>query len=327
MAEYQNIFTSVQAVGPIHHGIELPHGNAERTGETPAIVHLLGRIGNAQIGPVYLDSLGVASLMLGMLAFNIIGFNMLASVDWSPIQFVRQLFWLGLEPPPPGNGLALPTAMNQGGWWMLAGFLTTISVFLWFARTYRRARQLGLGTHVAWAFLAAIWLFLVLGFIRPLLMGSWGEAVPFGIFPHLDWTAAFSIRYGNLFYNPFHMLSIAFLYGSTLLFAMHGATILAVSRFGGEREIEQITDRGTASERAALFWRWTMGFNATMESIHRWAWWFAVLTPLTGGIGILLTGTVVDNWYLWAVKHHVAPMYPAVWAPVIDPATLQGVKP
>ncbi len=73
------------------------------------------------------------------------------------------------------------------------------------------------------------------------------------------------------------MLSIAFLYGSTLLFAMHGATILAVSRVGGEREIDQITDRGTASERAALFWRWTMGFNATMESIHRWAWWFAVL--------------------------------------------------
>jgi hypothetical protein len=144
-------------------------------------------------------------------------------------------------------------------------------------------------------------------------MGSWGEAVPFGIFPHLDWTAAFSIRYGNLFYNPFHMLSIAFLYGATLLFAMHGATILAVSRFGGEREIEQIVDRGTASERAALFWRWTMGFNATMESIHRWAWWFAVLCTLTGGIGILLTGTAVDNWYLWGQKHGLVPQYPDVF--------------
>jgi hypothetical protein len=110
-------------------------------------------------------------------------------------------------------------------------------------------------------------------------MGSWSEAVPFGIFPHLDWTTAFSIRYGNLYYNPFHCLSIVFLYGSTLLFAMHGATILAVTRYGGDREIEQIVDRGTASERAALFWRWTMGFNATMESVHRWAWWFAVLTP------------------------------------------------
>jgi len=53
---------------------------------------------------------------------------------------------------------------------------------------------------------------------------------------------------------------------------MHAATILATSRYGSEREVEQITDRGTGSERAALFWRWTMGFNATMESIHRWAW-------------------------------------------------------
>ncbi len=32
---------------------------------------------------------------------------------------------------------------------------------------YRRAEALGMGTHVAWAFAAAIWLFLVLGFIRP----------------------------------------------------------------------------------------------------------------------------------------------------------------
>ena len=33
----------------------------------------------------------------------------------------------------------------------------------------------------------------------------------------------------------------------------------------------------------------------------------AFLCPLTGGIGILLTGTAVDNWYEWAIKHDVAP--------------------
>ena len=326
MAQYQNLFTRVQAVGPPHMGVTLPFGNTPRTGAMPRLVHLFGRLGNAQIGPIYLGRLGIASLLTGAMSINIMGLNMLASVNWNPIQFIRQFFWLALEPPPPSYGLNFPP-MNEGGWWLLAGGLLTTSVLLWWARTYRRARELGMGTHVAWAFAAAIWLFLVVGAIRPLLMGSFGEAVPFGIFPHLDWTAAFSLRYGNLFYNPFHALSIVFLYGATLLFAMHGATILAVSRFGGEREIEQIVDRGTASERAALFWRWTMGFNATMESIHRWAWWFAVLCPLTGGIGILLTGTVVDNWYLWAVKHHVAPMYPSVYPTVIDPALLQGVKP
>ena len=247
---------------------------------------------------------------------------MWASVNWDPVQFVRQLPWLALEPPAPKYGLTVLPPLQEGGWWLIAGFFMTASVLLWWARTFVRARRLGLGTHVAWAFASAIFLMLSLGYIRPLLMGSWSEAVPFGIFPHLDWTAAFSIRYGNLFYNPFHCLSIVFLYGSTLLFAMHGATILAVGRYGGERELEQITDRGTAAERAGLFWRWTMGFNASYESIHRWAWWFAVLTTLTGGIGILLTGTVVDNWFLWAQVHGYAPHYPSTG--VVDPATLPG---
>jgi photosynthetic reaction center M subunit len=263
-------------------------------------------------------------LIFGFIAIEIIGFNMLASVDWSPIEFVKNFFWLALEPPPPSYGLSIPP-LSEGGWWLMAGFFLTASIILWWIRTYKRAADLGMGQWLSWAFASAIFFYLSLGFIRPIMMGSWAEAVPFGIFPHLDWTAAFSIRYGNLYYNPFHMLSIAFLYGSALLFAMHGATILAVSRFGGDREIDQVVDRGTAAERAALFWRWTMGFNATMESIHRWAWWFAVLTVITAGIGILLTGTVVDNWYLWAVKHGVAPSYP-IETTVIDPTLLQGVS-
>jgi len=320
MATYQNIFTQVQVrgVGP-YAGVPLPAGSMPRLGDG-RFYYLLGKIGDAQIGPLYLGFTGIASLIFGILAIEIIGLNMWASVGWDPVQFVRQLPWLALEPPAPKYGTQILPPLQEGGWWLIAGFCLTTAILLWWVRTYRRARALGMGTHVAWAFASAIWLYLVLGFIRPLLMGSWAEAVPFGIFPHLDWTAAFSIRYGNLFYNPFHMLSIAFLYGSALLFAMHGATVLAASRYGAEREIEQVVDRGTAFERGALFWRWTMGFNATAESIHRWAWWFAVLCPLTGGIGILLTGTVVDNWYLWAVKHHVAPMYPHVFGPVTDPA-------
>jgi len=318
MAEYQNIFTQVQVHGHGEMGVPIGNETGNRAGK-PFFSWLLGAIGNAQLGPIYLGATGTISVITGLIAFEIIGLNMLASVNWDPVQFVRQLFWLALEPPPPGSGLGIPP-MAEGGWWLLAGFFLTISILAWWTRTYLRAKALNMGYHIPWAFAAAIWLYLVLGFIRPLLMGDWGEAVPFGIFPHLDWTAAFSMRYGNLFYNPFHMLSIVFLYGSAVLFGMHAGTILAVGRYGGEREIEQITDRGTATERASLFWRWTMGFNATMESIHRWAWWFAILTPITGGIGILLTGTVVDNWYMWGVKHGIAPSYPEVYVPSVDPA-------
>jgi photosynthetic reaction center M subunit len=306
MAQYQNIFTQVQVRGPVEYGVPVRQGTWPRQGQ-PFFSYLAGKIGDAQVGPIYLGTVGFASLVCGFIAIEIIGLNMLASVNWNPIEFIRRLFWLSLEPPDSKYGLTIFPPLKEGGWWLMAGFFLTTSILLWWVRMYKRARELKMGTHVAWAFAAAIWLFLVLGFIRPILMGTWSVAPPFGIFRHLDWTNQFSLDHGNLFYNPFHMLSIAFLYGSALLFAMHGATILAVSRYGGERELEQITDRGTAAERAALFWRWTMGFNATVESIHRWAWWFAVLCPLCGGIGILLTGTVVDNWYDWGIKHGLAP--------------------
>jgi photosynthetic reaction center M subunit len=306
MAEYQNIFTRVQIRSHPEPGVPVNaewHDPAWEREKGTGHSWLLGTFGDAQVGPLYIGGLGLASFLFGTLAIVIMGFNMAAQVNWNPYDFVVRLPWLSLNPQLPEHGIKIIPPLMEGGWWIIAGAFLTISILLWWARVYVNALRLGMGTHVAWAFASAIWLYLVLGFFRPLAMGHWSEAVPFGFLAHLEWTNYFSIFYGNLFYNPFHALSIVFLYGSALLFAMHGATILAVSYYGGDREIEQITDRGTATERAALFWRWTMGFNASMESIHRWAWWFAVLCTLTGGIGTLLTGTVVDNWSDWADKH------------------------
>ena len=306
MAEYQNIFTQVQVRGHAEMGLAEGVDLHNRT-KSASFSNLAGWLGNAQLGPVYLGTMGVISLMSGAVWFMLCGAWFWYQAGFNPAVFLRDLFWFSLEPPAEEYGLGL-APLSQGGLWLIASFFLLVSVCSWWVRTWLRAQALGMGKHVSWAFASAIWLFLVLGLIRPVLMGSWSHAVPYGIFSHLDWTNNFSLTYGNLFYNPFHALSIAFLYGSALLFAMHGATILAVSRFGGDRELEQIADRGTATERAALFWRWTMGFNATMEGIHRWAWWFAVLVTLTGGIGILLTGTVVDNWFVWAQDHGYAPL-------------------
>ena len=107
MPQYQNLFTTVTATGPIQPGVPLGHGNSPRLGQ-PVLYYWLGKIGNAQLGPIYLGGLGIASLLCGLIAFVIIGFNMLASVNYDPIQFIRQLFWLALEPPPPSYGLQLP---------------------------------------------------------------------------------------------------------------------------------------------------------------------------------------------------------------------------
>src|SRR2546429_539512 len=78
-------------------------------------------------------------------------FNNPAPPEISPLpQHAALPIWLALEPPPPGYGLRLPP-LNQGGWWLLAGFFLTAAILLWWVRMYRRARKLGMGTHVAWA--------------------------------------------------------------------------------------------------------------------------------------------------------------------------------
>ncbi|AGA91688.1 photosynthetic reaction center M subunit [Thioflavicoccus mobilis 8321] len=321
MPQYFNIFTRVQVRAPAYDGVPLPKGRLPRIGKGVFPSYWLGKIGDTQIGPIYLGFWGLLSLMSGFLAFLMVGIGMLASVSWNPIHFFKFFPWLALEPPPPHYGLHIPPLWD-GGMWLIAGFFFTLAFLAWWIRVYVRARDLGMGTHVAWGFAAAIWFFLNLGFFRPVLMGSWSEGVPMGWFPHLDWLTGLSLAYGNFYYNPFHMLGIGFMYGSALLWAMHGGTILAVSRFGGDREIDQIVDRGTAAERAALFWRWTMGWNASMESIHRWGFWFATCMMICGGFAIGLTGTYVDNWHRWAEKHHFAPVYPTTG--VTDPAAAEA---
>ena len=311
MARYHTLFTSIEIAAPFEMPPPPPMSpsSGDRVLREPRHSVWLGRLGETQVGPTHMGILAIVSILCGFIAFEIIGLNMWASVDWNVLRFIKLLPFLALEPPSAKQGLSILPPLNDGGWWLLAGFFLTTSILLWWARMYSRAVALGMGTHIAWAFASAIWLYLVLGFFRPILVGSWSEAVPFGIIPHLNWTATFSVRYGNLFYNPFHMLSIVFLYGSTMLFTMHAGTILSTTRYGSERETREIVDPGSASERGSLFWRWTMGFNANFDSIHKWAYWFALLTTLTGGIGILMTGTVVDNWYLWGVKHGIAPDY------------------
>ena len=128
-----------------------PHCRAAvgtRSGK-PGFSYLLGLFGDAQVGPIYLGFTGIASLLCGFIAFEIIGLNMWASVNWDPIQFIRQLPWLALEPPPPAYGLSILPPLAEGGWWLMAGFFLTTSILLWWVRMYRRAIALGPWHHMS----------------------------------------------------------------------------------------------------------------------------------------------------------------------------------
>jgi photosynthetic reaction center M subunit len=261
-----------------------------------------------QVGPVYLGVWGLIAVATGAFSLFVILEDYLFQVGYNPILFVRELFVLSTNPPAMAYGLGW-APWHEGGAWIVATFMLNISVAAWWMRVYTRARAAGLGTHLAWGFAAALFLYYIIYLIRPVIIGNWAQAPGQGFKAILDWTNNVSVLYGNFYYNPFHMLSIFFLLGSTLLLAMHGATIVATSSYGSYRELEEMMAEGTGTQRAQLFWRWCMGFNVNSKTIHDWSWWFAALTGITGGIGLLLSGTVIMDWYQWAVQSgFVAPL-------------------
>ncbi|MCS7002282.1 MAG: bifunctional photosynthetic reaction center subunit L/M, partial [Dehalococcoidia bacterium] len=261
--------------------------------------------GNGLFGKVYVGVWGVAAGICFLIAVAIILGEYLRQVNYNGLLFVREFAVLSVNPPPANVGLGF-APWQQGGAWQAATFFLTASIGAFWARQFFRARQVGIGRDVAFAFLSAIFLYLVIYIIRPVIMGAWTEAPPHGLQSHLNWVNNLNVRYGNFYYNPFHMISIFFLLGSVMLFGMHGATIVATSRYGSEHEAKEMMAEGPGTHRAQLFWRWVMGWNANSESIHHWCWWFGILCVVAGAIGLLLTGTVVYDWYAWAVNAQIA---------------------
>ncbi len=272
MAQNKNIFTQAPLYG-LKDASDAPSISTEVSSEKSSVIKTVDALFHVQVGFISIGLTGLASLVCGITALAIVTINMLASVQWSPVEFINQLFWLRLEPPSTTYQLGIPP-MAEGGWWLLAVFFLTLALLFGCTRLFMHAWKNGSGFHVPITFVAVVWLYLVLGFIRPVLLGTWSEAAPFGIFPQLEWIVAFSIRYGNLAYNPFIILSIVFLCLSVSLFVVNSIVDVSRRRKG-----------------------------AAQGTIYRGAWWFAVFCPVLAGIGLLVTGTVVDNWFVWSVEH------------------------
>lgn len=305
--------------------IEIPAQSAGRVWDRQlgrgAQLTFLEGIVDTQLGPIYLGIWGLLAVLIGGFGFFLWFFVLAQEVGFNPGIFLRDFVSLSVDPPTAKYGLHF-APLTAGGYWLVLNALFTSSVGLWWLRVFTRARQLGLRPWLSMAFASAIGLYLTIWVIHPMLVGQWADAPGWGIQAHLNWANNFSIRYGNFYYNPFHMLSVACLLGSTMLFGMHGATIVATERDGGEKELENIETQkayylpksdiaqNDGIEKGMLFWRWTMGFNANSYTIHLWIVWFAMFTMIFGIIGVLLSGTVINNWYNWGLQHNLTYPYP-----------------
>jgi photosynthetic reaction center M subunit len=269
----------------------------------PIEIPLLENFGfDSQLGPFYLGFWNEVAYITGGIFTFIWLMVMFAQVNYNPVAFAKYFVVLQIDPPSSRYGLSFPP-LNEGGWWLIATFFLTVSIFAWYMHIYTRAKALGIKPYLAYGFTGAIALYLVIYIIRPVWMGDWSEAPAHGIKALLDWTNNVSVRYGNFYYNPFHMLSIFFLLGSTLLLAMHAGTIWALEKYAAHEEWNEIQAPGTGTERAQLFWRWCMGFNANAYSIHLWAFWFAWLCGITGALGVFFSmPDFVNNWFQWGIE-------------------------
>ena len=270
---------------------------------------------DTQVGTIWLGTWGVLSVMLAGAAGLVFFLAAMDQAGGSPWIVVKYFANIQLAPP---DGLAPAHSLRDGGYWQITLLLLAGSVLAWAGRCYERLVRHRWRPFLLYAFLSSVFLSACIWVFHPLLVGSWADAPALGLNADLQWAQNFSVLWGNLYYNPFHQLAIFFLFGSTMLWGMHGATILATSSEGSHHEDAEIKNLTSGSQKAMLFWRWTMGFNAFPKSIHDWLWWFAVGTVLASGVGILATGVMTNDWYVWGVDHGTVAQY--------GPITREGIN-
>jgi photosynthetic reaction center L subunit len=205
--------------------------------------------------------------------------------------------WLiSINPPSVENGLAFAPLM-EGGLWQIITICAIGAFVSWALREVEICRKLGIGLHVPFAFGVAIFAYVTLVVIRPILMGSWGYAFPYGIFSHLDWVSNTGYTYGNFHYNPVHMLAVSFFFTTALALALHGALILSAANPPKGAVMKTPDHEDT-------FFRDLIGYSVGTLGIHRLGLLLALNAGFWSAICILISGTIwfeqwVDWWNWW----------------------------
>jgi photosynthetic reaction center L subunit len=201
--------------------------------------------------------------------------------------------WLiSINPPAIENGLAFAPLM-QGGLWQIITMCAAGSFISWALREVEICRKLGIGLHVPIAFGVAIFAYLTLVVIRPMLMGAWGYAFPYGIFSHLDWVSNTGYTYGNFHYNPVHMVAVSFFFTNCFALALHGGLVLSAANPGRGQVMKTPDHEDT-------FFRDLIGYSVGTLGIHRLGLLLALNAGFWSAICILISGTIwFDQWVDW----------------------------
>lgn len=240
-------------------------------------------------GPFYVGFFGVTTIFFAVLGTALILWDASMGPTWN-------VWLISIDPPPLEYGLSF-APLREGGIWQLVTICAIGAFVSWALRQAEISRKLGMGLHVPIAFSFAIFAYVSLVVIRPVLMGAWGHGFPYGIWSHLDWVSNVGYQYLHFHYNPAHMLAVTFFFTTTLALSLHGSLVLSAvnpSKRG---------DTVKTPEHEDTFFRDLIGYSVGTLGIHRLGLFLALNAGFWSAVCIVISGPFWTRgwpeWWTW----------------------------
>ena len=236
-------------------------------------------------GPFYVGFFGVTTIFFSALGTALIFWGAALGPTWNP--------WLiSIAPPDIKYGLAL-APLAEGGLWQIITICAVGAFVSWALREVEICRKLGIGYQVPIAFGVAIFAYVTLVIIRPMLLGAWGHGFPYGIFSHLDWVSNVGYQYLHFHYNTAHMLAVTFFFTTCLLLSLHGAVVLSSVNPAPGQVIK-------TPEHEDAYIRDTIGYSVGTLGIHRLGLFVALNAGFWSAVCIVISGPFwTRGWPEW----------------------------
>jgi photosynthetic reaction center L subunit len=251
------------------------------------------------VGPFYVGFFGVTAAFFIILGTALIVYGASQGTSWN-------IWQINIAPPDISYGLSFAPLM-KGGLWQIITICATGSFVSWALREVEISRKLGIGLHVPFAYAVAIFAYVTLEIIRPVLMGAWGNGFPYGIMSHLDWVSNTGYNYLNFEYNPAHMIAVTLFFTTTFALSLHGSLVLSALNPAPGEEVKPVEYEDT-------FFRDFIGYSIGTLGIHRLGLFLSLGAGFFSAMCILISGPFWTagwpqwwNWWLnmpiWSLAH------------------------
>jgi photosynthetic reaction center L subunit len=237
------------------------------------------------VGPFYVGFFGVTTIFFAFLGTGLVLWGAALGDTWN-------LWQISINPPDVKYGLGL-APMAEGGLYQVITVCAIGAFVSWALREVEICRKLGIGYHVPVAFGFAIFAYVTLVVIRPVLLGAWGHGFPYGIMSHLQWVSNVGYQFVWFHWNPAHMIAITLFFATALALALHGGLILSSVNPQKGQPVK-------TPEHEDTFFRDTIGYSIGTLGIHRLGLYLACAAVFFSAVCIVISGPLwAGNWQDW----------------------------